>query len=112
MTMIAMISHRISVPIKRPDILLSSPTGRPLARPENPHLLASSDSLEPLDLIGQRALDRQAFPRRRAIESVAGLRMFHDEVRVRGLRDRPAMREHENIRPHPQRRSGPGVDQS
>src|SRR5580693_9182857 len=83
------------------------PGGPPLGATRNLRNRATADGLEAPDLLGQRAFDRQALHRRRAVETVASLGVFQDEIRVGGLRDRPPMREDQNIGPRPQRRTRP-----
>src|ERR1700744_2707888 len=109
MTMTAMISQRIRVPIKSPDIfpfLLCGPLF-----PARPSLSPSADRLEPAHLFGQRGFDRQALHGRSAVKSVAGLSGLHDEVGVGGLGDRSAMGQDQNVGSNLRRRAGPCVDE-
>src|SRR4030095_14140170 len=95
----AMISHRINSPTRFPDIFSSLGPGAQRA-----------DRLEFPNLIRQRQFHRQPFHRGGAVEAVAVPGIFHDEIGIRGVGDRTAMREHENARVDAERRLRPGFD--
>src|SRR5260364_203071 len=116
MTMIATISHRISSPIRTPDIRFPPSVLRPTRGTRGAAAVGSrgvasdaarprADRLEMSYLLRQRPLHRQPFHRGRAVEAVAVLRMFHDEVGIGGLGDRAAMRQDQDFGIDAERRS-------